>query len=218
MKTPFSTEQFLAVFEHYNASVFPSQILLFLLGIFATWLLISRNPYRNRIIILILSAIWLWNGLVYQIIFFSQINKAALIFGIVFSVQAIFMIFEGLARNRLSFSFQGRGKEITGLVLILYGLIIYPLIDLLTGHSVSGMISLGLPCPSTIMTLGFFLMSAKRFPGYLLIIPVLWAFMGLSAALNFGIYQDIVMVLSALLTLVMILGHNRILHRVSAGG
>ena len=216
MKTPFSKEQFLGLFEQYNSSVFPAQFVLILFGIYALWLIRSRNLYRDRIISLILSLIWLWNGLVYQLLFFTQINKAAVIFGLAFSVQAMFMLVEGVVRNRLTFALHGRGKEFTGFILILYGLVIYPFIDLIMGHSLTGIISLGLPCPSTIMTFGFFLMIKGKFPAYLLIIPFLWGIMGLSAALNFGIYQDIIMVLSAFVSVFWILRNNRFRHSESS--
>jgi Na+-translocating ferredoxin:NAD+ oxidoreductase RnfE subunit len=37
-----------------------------------------------------------------------------------------------------------------------------------------------------------------RVPKYLLIIPSLWAIVGLTAAINFGVYQDFMMIIAAI--------------------
>ncbi len=209
MKTPFSTDQFLAVFEKYNTAVFPAQIIIFLSGVAALVFLFSRSSFRGQIIALILSALWLWNSIIYQFIFFREINPAATVFTVFMGIQAFLMLYFSLVRKRMDFSFKGDIRDITGLVFVIYGLLVYPAIDLLTGHSLSGIISAGLPCPTTILTLGFFILASKKFPAGLLIIPSFWALLGINAALHFGIYQDFVMVLAAILTLILRMTMNR---------
>ena len=209
MKTPFSTEQFLAVFENYNTAVFPAQIILFLSGLAALFLIFSHYRLKGRTIAMILSVLWLWNGLVYQYMFFSPINKAAVFFAVLFSIEGIFILYEGLMRKRLNFSFRQLPMNYAGTFFILYGLLIYPVIDLVSGHDLAGIISPGLPCPTTIMTLGFFLLTGRSFPRYLLIIPLLWALVGISAALNFGIYQDFIMLLAAIVAFVYLRAKSR---------
>ena len=59
-------------------------------------------------------------------------------------------------------------------------------------------IALGLPCPSAILTFGFLMLVSNKFPKYLLIIPTLWAVIGLSAAINFGVYQDFMLIVAAI--------------------
>ena len=93
---------------------------------------------------------------------------------------------------------------------ILFGLIIYPAIGFFIHTTAFPVISLGLPCPTTIFTLGFFMLANTRFPGYLLIIPSLWALVGLSAAFNFGIYQDIMILAAALTAFIYRLIQNKI--------
>ncbi|HYX05819.1 MAG TPA: DUF6064 family protein [Bacteroidales bacterium] len=213
MKPPFSTEQFLSVFEKYNTVVFPAQIILLLAAVSALALVHAHIKNKNRFISSVLSLLWLWNGIVYQMIFFSDINKAALIFGIILSFEAALILYEGLLTGRLTFSFSFKLKDLTGYFLIIYGLFLYPLIHLLSGHNFHTTISLGLPCPTTILTLGFFLLSSGKFPRYLLIIPSLWAVIGMSAAINFGIYQDFVMPLAALISFVVLTFFNRMHNR-----
>ena len=60
-------------------------------------------------------------------------------------------------------------------------------------------ISLGLPCPTTILTFGFLMITNNKLSKYLLIIPTIWAIIGTGAAINFGVYQDYIMLLSAII-------------------
>ncbi len=208
MKTPFTTKQFLDVFAKYNSEVFPAQILLLLSGIAAVLILYSEIRRKSTIVAAILAFLWLWNGIVYQIMFFSKINPAAIGFGMLMSIEAVLILYESMLKRRLEFSTKYGPGRIAGYVFILYGLLIYPVADLIAGHNLTGIISLGLPCPTTIMTFGFFLLAGRQLRRYLLIIPTLWALMGLSAALNFGIYQDFVMVLAALTAILLPVAFN----------
>lgn len=89
MKTPFTTEQFFLVFEHYNLKIFPAQLIIVILGIAALLLVHSKNRYKNKLIGCYLGLLWIWTGLVYHIVFFSGINKAAYVFGGIFIIQGI---------------------------------------------------------------------------------------------------------------------------------
>jgi hypothetical protein len=92
-----------------------------------------------------------------------------------------------------------------GYFFILYGLIIYPVVGYLIEQNLSQTISIGLPCPTIILTFGFFLLCDKKFSKYLLIIPSLWAVIGISAVLKLGIYQDSMMLIAAIIADVWLL-------------
>lgn len=198
MKTPFSNEQFLAVFERYNVSVFPAQIILLLLGILALILVFRSGVTKSIYISSFLAVLWLWSGIVYHIGFFSGINKPAFIFGLFFIIQGMLIIYVGWVKKAFTFSFTQNISNDIGLFFVLFGLIIYPFISWITERSLVHTISAGLPCPSVIITLGFFMLNSTRIKWYLIIIPVLWSIIGISAALNFGIYQDFMMIIAAL--------------------
>ena len=85
---------------------------------------------------------------------------------------------------------------------------VYPAISFTFEKSLARTITLGLPCPSTILTFGFLMLAERNLPKYLLIIPSLWAVIGLSAALNFGVYQDLMMIVAALLANLMLIGRK----------
>jgi hypothetical protein len=102
-------------------------------------------------------------------------------------------------RTYLGFDFQKNRRTCLGYFFILFGLILYPIIGYLLGGKLSVTISLGLPCPTTILTFGFLMLSKKGFPKYLLIIPNLWAIIGTFAAVNFAVYQDFLMLIAAVI-------------------
>lgn len=196
---PFTTEQFFYVFEQYNSAVFPFQLLIFILGIVGLFLLHSRLPGKNKFIGSYLGILWIWVGTIYHFIFFAEINPAAYLFGGVFILQGLLILRETFRKNRIRYSFSSQPGYYIGYFLVIFGLIIYPVIGYLLENSVAKIISLGLPCPTTIVTFGFFMLTGSKFPKYLLIIPSLWAIVGVSAAIELGVYQDFMMVISAML-------------------
>jgi len=198
MKVPFTTEQFFNVFEKYNSTMFPVQIVILVLALTGIFLLHSKKVYKHKFIGAFLGLLWIWTGLVYHFAFFTEINKVAFAFGGIFILQGVLILINSF-KEKLVFTFQPQAKDYIGYFFILFGLIIYPLIGYLTGGSMVKAISLGLPCPSTILTFGFLMLTNSKFPKYLLIIPSLWAIMGTSAAINFGVYQDYMMILAAVI-------------------
>ena len=59
----------------------------------------------------------------------------------------------------------------------------------------------GVPCPTTLLTLGILSIANGRGSGLLLAIPVLWAAIGGSAAFLLGVPQDLGLIVAALLVL-----------------
>lgn len=196
MKTPFNTDQFYQVFERYNSTIFPAQLIFLILGVAALFLILSEKSYKSKLTTGFIGILWVWSGLIYHIAFFSETNKAAYLFGLIFIIQGILILINAV-NNRLVFSFKLESRMYFGLFFILFGLIIYPTIGVFIHGTTNPIISLGLPCPTTIFTLGFFMLTNTRFPRYLLIIPSLWAIVGLGAAINFGIYQDLMILITA---------------------
>ncbi len=201
----FTREQFLDVFIRYNTTVFPVQILLFILGIAAIYYPLKKTSGSDKYTSVMLSFLWLWMGIVYHLIFFSPINKAAYVFGALFIIQGGVFIYSGVLQKKLRFGFKMNGFSVTGLIFILYGFIIYPVLGYFLGHVYPKSPTFGLPCPTTIFTFGLLLLSDKRIPKYILIIPVIWTVIGFFAALNFGIYEDIGLPVTGLTALTLII-------------
>lgn len=198
MKTPFSTEQFISVFEKYNSALYPAQFIILVLGIIAIIFLHSNNTFKNFYISGFLGLLWLWIGVVYHFYFFAEINKVAYIFSGLFIIQGLIFYIEAISRVQIIFEFDGKVRNYIGYFFILFGLILYPIIGYNIEHDFSKVISLGLPCPTVILTFGFLMNTNKSLPIYVLIIPTIWALIGFTAVLNFGIYQDIMLLVSAI--------------------
>lgn len=198
MKIPFTTEQFFEIIEEYNLVVFPLQLIIILLGILSVILLHSKKKSKNKLISGFLGILWIWIGIAYHLTFFTGINKAAYAFGGLFVLQGLLFIIESFSRKKLEFEFNGKFMDYIAYFFMIFGIIIYPILIYYLDKSIETTITLGLPCPSTIFTFGFLMLSRPNFSKYLLIIPAIWTIVGTSAALNFGVYPDYFMPISAL--------------------
>ena len=198
MHYPFSAEEFMEVFRQYNLSVWPVQILFVVSALFVITRLI-RGKKDLKIAGYLLSFYWLWMGLVYHLLFFSSINPAAYVFGILFILQAVLFFFFTY-RDRKGF-IVSKENRVAGFLLLTYSLLIYPLLGHWSGHSYPYAPTFGLPCPTTIFTFGLLLFYNGRLVFYLVVIPVVWSVIGFFAALSFSVYEDIGLPVAALLFL-----------------
>jgi hypothetical protein len=209
MNLPFSLADFLNVFKNYNQSIFPLQIVFYLVAFLCIYLLFTRNKSATRLISITLAFLWLWMGIVYHIIFFSEINTAAYIFGGLFILQGIMFTGCGLIRKKLSFEYTKSIYNYVGLIFLLYALIIYPVLGTFLGHAYPYSPTFGLPCPTTIFTFGILLFTNKKMPWHLLIIPLLWSIVGFTAALKLTIYEDSGLIIAGVTAFSLLLINNR---------
>ena len=68
---------------------------------------------------------------------------------------------------------------------------------------------LGLPCPTTIFTFGMLLLADRKLSFGILIIPLLWSVIGLSAAISLGMYEDIGLIVSAVAVVLLQLRRSK---------
>ena len=210
MKFPFTTEQFLDLFRQYNTTVWPMPLILNLLALFMVFAIVLKWKQMYRFLFLVLAFLWLWTGTVYHLLFFTTINPAAYIFGAAFLLQGIFFLTYALGKQDIVFSARLDVYGFTGLLLIVYALVAYPMLGYFLGHRYPAAPSFGLPCPTTIFTLGLLLWKRDKMPAWLFLIPLLWSAIGFSAALVLGMKEDVGLIISAILFIV--LGLSRIRH------
>ena len=198
MNLPFSKEAFIEVFIRYNEAIWPIQIIFYML-VFLCLFFILKQPVTavsNRFMVgrwsfLFIAVLWVWMGAVYHLGFFSKINPAAVIFGILFIVQGFLFAFYSTGKNEPSLRYRKEPAGILGIIFILYSLFIYPVIGVLAGHGYPASPLFGAaPCPTTIFTFGLMLLSVRKIPFWLLIVPFLWSIIGGSAAILLGIPED----------------------------
>ena len=209
MNLPFTAEQFFDVFYAYNTRVWPMQVVLYALGILALILAWRARPSSTRSILAILAGLWFWMGIVYHVIFFSAINPAAIVFGALFILQGCIFLVAAVRSRKYTFRVSLHIKGITGLVMIIYALLIYPFWGMIAGHVFPRAPIFGLPCPTTIFTFGVLLFVSERVPWYLYIIPLIWSIVGFSAALTLGVPQDYGLLVAGVVGSALLLMKNK---------
>ena len=191
MSLPFTPEQFFGVFAEYNDALWPAVIGFWLasLGVLvATW----RKPTSySRALTYLLAALWAWNAIAYHVWFFTRINPAAWLFGAAFAFQAALFLWAGARRRIEYFSPDGVVARV-GASLVVYALA-YPFLTMALGHRYPAAPTFGVPCPTVILTIGGLLTVRAGIPPLLTIVPVLWGFIGGSAALLLNVPTDYVL-------------------------
>lgn len=195
---PFTRNDFLAVFAEYNAAVWPLQLFAWGAGSAMLLAILRPTPRRDRIVALGLGLMWLWTGAVYHALYFAPINPVALLFGVLFVAQAALLL-RAAWRGHLHFGLLRSAPAWLGGVLVLYGLVLYPIAGLLAGHAYPAMPMFGItPCPVVLFTVGLLLLTTSPVPMSLLVIPFLWSLIGGSAAWVLDMPQDWMLLVSGL--------------------
>ena len=179
---PFTADVYFSLFETYNSAIWPAQLVAYGLGIVALVLAVWPLAAGGRIVLAVLSAFWLWNGIAYHLMYFFQINFAALGFAVLFALQGV--LFAAIAiGGRRRFRFQPDVIGWSGVLFCLFALVGYPLLGWIAGHGWPRAAAFGVaPAPTTIFTFGVLMMLEGRVPLYLAVIPLLWSLAGGSAA------------------------------------
>jgi hypothetical protein len=198
MNLPFTQQQFFEVFSRYNEAVMPLQIGLFLLGLSAFGAMVMRRRDSDRVVSAILAGLWIWMGVVYHLIYFREVNPAATLFGVMFLGGAAVFAWAGVVRGRLVFDCESRTRRIAGYSLIVYALLVYPLLSIVLGREFSEMPTFGLPCPTTVFTIGMLAFLSAPFPRYIFAIPIAWTLIGSQGALLLGVYEDLGLLVAGL--------------------
>lgn len=206
MNLPFTVDQFIGIFRDYNLSIWPMQVVMYVLAGAAVILTLKRFKHADRIISSVLAIIWVWNGLMYQIMYFASINKAAYLFGVFFMLQGMIFLWYGVIKEEIEYSSGEKLYQIVGNLFVVYAAVFYPLIGSLLGHGYPRIPLLGVaPCPTTIFTLGLILLAKDTVPLRVLWIPFFWALVGFNASWALGIREDIGLLVAGLVSAIMII-------------
>jgi hypothetical protein len=190
MNLPFTVDQFLGVFRLYNDAMWPAQWILHVLALVVIVLGLRGLPEDGRRVSGILAFLWLWAGVIYHLAFFSSVNRAAPIFAALFVAQAVLLFTIGVAQGRLAFRARSDAAGFAGGAIIAYALVIYPLLGHALGHRYPAAPTFGVPCPTTMFTLGMLLWVTPPVPKRLLVVPLVWTIVATMAALELGIRED----------------------------
>lgn len=193
MGLPFSVDQFFGVFRTYNEAAWPAPVILEVLGIAGCGLALwpSAPRWRRTAVASALAVLWIWTGLIYLLLFFAPINPPALVFALLFVVQAVLFVWQGTGGRRFRFGRAEPRRLVEAVLLMAFAFVGYPLWGSMAGHHFPAAPTFGTPCPTTIATLGILLLIERPWPRMLFVIPLLWAVVGTTAALLLGVPQDL---------------------------
>ncbi|HEY5918684.1 MAG TPA: DUF6064 family protein [Chryseolinea sp.] len=204
MDIPFTVEEFFQVFERYNLSLWPVQVILFVLALAVLFCLYWISSRTNKMVFTILAILWMWMGVVYHIVYFSSVNQAAYLFGALFIIQGLILFYFGVAKEAIPLHASFDAFNIIGGILIFYAVIGYPILGHVLGHMYPQAPTFGVPCPTTIFTFGVLLSSIKRVPWYVLVIPFLWSILGFFAAIELTIKEDFGLLIAGIVSTVIL--------------
>ncbi|WP_420473406.1 DUF6064 family protein [Noviherbaspirillum sp. ST9] len=198
MQIPFTAEQFFAVFHLYNEAVWPAQLFLLALSLVAVVLVCTNHPSAGPTVSAILAFLWTWSATVYHLTFFSRINPLAFGFAGMSLIGAAVFLWYGVILRRLQFEVGNNVRSYAGASLIAFALIVYPVLSWLAGHTFPAMPTFGLPCPTTIYTLGLLAFLKAPAPRAPYIVPVMWSVIGGQAAFLLDVPQDLGLVVAGI--------------------
>jgi len=197
MALPFTVEQFYGVFRDYNAAIWPAQWFLVALALVAVGAVLRPQPWSGVVVSSILGVLWAWIALIYHLAFFARISPAAYGFAAGSAVGAVVFIWQGVIRRRLSFRWVPGLNAMAGVVLIAFALVVYPVWSAYAGHPYPATPTFGLPCPTTIFTIGLLCFAVPPMPRSPLIVPLLWCLVGAQAAFLLGVQPDLGLIAAA---------------------
>lgn len=201
MQLPFSIEQFYNVFRAYNTAIWPAQVLLLSLALVAVVLVLARMNWSGMVISAILAFFWSWLGLACHLAFFTAINPLAYAFAAISLAGAFIFFWQGVVCRRLEFKWTSNLRSLTGSVLIAFALIVYPSWSAYAGHAYPALPTFGLPCPTTIFTIGILAFMVGPYPRSPLVIPVLWCLVGGQAVFLLGVPPDSGLIVAGIVSL-----------------
>jgi hypothetical protein len=215
MELPFSRDQFFDVFAEYNMATWPFQIGLVAVAMASVAAIYIRGDW-DRAITCVLALLWAWMAIGYHFVFFSRINPAACVFG------GADLLAAGLfARHAITATLHFRhpfgARHVAGIVLVAYSLVGYPMVGWLAGHAYPRAPAFGLPCPTTIFTLGMLLLAKRPVPASLFVVPIAWSIVATVAAVELGVIQDYALPVAAIMAILFSARIRRGTGRLSVG-
>jgi hypothetical protein len=170
----FSPRTYYRLFELYNLTIWPAQLIAVMIGLVILVLLARPSPKTGALISAILALAWVAVAWAYFFQRYASINWTAAYFASAFVVEAALFAWIGVVRNGLNFSVPSIAGKI-GVCLYLFALLIQPLMGPLLDRPVAQVEIFGLmPDPTVVATLGILLTATGRHVVSLLIIPLVW--------------------------------------------
>jgi hypothetical protein len=208
----FSLEEFLVVLESYNLDIWPLQIITYALILLVLFISLKPTKYSPKIILAALSFFWLSTGIVFCFIYWAPSHIFGYIFGICCTAQGLLFLYS-LIKSDITITSPDKTNMLIGILFILYAMIGYQILGYYLDHIYPKFFAVGLvPCPTTIFTLGLFVIINTKIPIKYVAIPFVISLGGFLAAYN-GIYEDIGLIILGVWGSILIIKRNSQIER-----
>ncbi len=188
-------ETFWRTIAYYNASTWPAQLLIILVGVWLTVRLLLRpTPWAKRAMKVYLAGLYLWVAIVYYFVCCHERDYNG-VMALFWVLMAAIWVWD-LATGYTTFNRSRRYDIMARLLLIMP--FVYPLISLARGLTFPGMTSPVMPCSVSVFTIGLLLFFARRVNLFLVLLLCHWALIGLTKAGSFHIPEDFLLVGTAI--------------------
>jgi hypothetical protein len=201
----------LAKFKEYYITIWPVLIVIHILAIITFKHLFKKTSNSDKVISAVLVFLWLWDGIVHQGILAAYPPQHFIPMVTLFVIQGLLMLYHGVIKSNLTFDYvKGSWKSRLGVFYMVYALIGYLIIGTLLGHPFTkGGVFFANICAFDCFTCGLLMMSDKKTPKYLIIIPLLWSQVGgLLAMFAWHIWDDFGLVSSGFIATIIVLFRN----------
>jgi len=195
VQLPFTPTEFFDVLGAYNVALWPGALALWFISVALVALAAGMTTPPSRALSALLAAHWAWSALAYHAAFFTKVNPMAWLFAALFLIQAAAFLWYGVVQQRIQFTAGRSWRHVAGAALIIAALL-YPIVHLAQSALSARVPTFGVPCPTTLLTIGLLLPAAL--PSWrLAVIPVGWSILAGSASFFFGVHADVLLPVAA---------------------
>lgn len=197
-------QEFLNYLSTYNQRIFPMQYIAYVLGLIVLILIAWPIKQSNQVISGILAFLYLWVALIFGLPFALKGELVGIMTTIVFLIQGfIFTWF--VIRPAFNYGYHSLIFSINGFAFIVYAMVGYPLFGIVLSHRYPESMAFGLtPCPLSIFTFGTLMLTQRRIPIWIWVLPVLYSISGVFP-IRMGILEDIGLVISGIIFATMLI-------------
>lgn len=115
-----------------------------------------------------------------------------------------------MIHRRIEFAFGRNIRTGFGVVLLVFALVAYPVWSTLAGHGYPELPTFGLPCPTTIFTIGVLAVASGTSMRAVLVVPILWSLLGSQAAFLLDVKPDFGLLVAGAVAVVLFVWPARV--------
>ena len=206
---PFDAESLFALHTRFWQETWPITAPILLAHLLALWLAL-RGSRDGRVPIALLALGWIWLAGAWLFRYLATLDFSAPLYALLFALQGVLLIVHGPIRGRLAMSFEPGAAQVTGLAILAFAAIGYPLLDLGFDADAFGVRLVGAAAtPTALFCLGLLLSASPRIPMHLFVLPVLWSLIAGFRGWVLDLPADLLAPGIAAVALTAALRHNR---------